>query len=287
MTGRPSRPSPADRPRLALERLGGDWARRHLPTAAFEFLLFGLKQGWACLFAGLMLALIIGTKLVWQPGWPIHRYDALLVAAIVIQSAFLLFRLETLNEAKVILVFHVVGTMMEIFKVAMGSWAYPEAGLAKIMGVPLFSGFMYACVGSYIARVIRIFDMRFEPYPPLWTTVVLCALIYGNFFWHHFAVDIRYALFALTVVLFWRTRIYFRIDKDYRWMPLLLAAFLSAGFVFLAENIGTATGTWLYAGQTPFQMVSLGKFGSWYLLMFISFVLVTLVNPPKGLYAKC
>ena len=25
---------------------------------------------------------------------------------------------------------------------------------------------MYAAVGSYMARVIRIFDMRFAPYPP-------------------------------------------------------------------------------------------------------------------------
>ena len=27
---------------------------------AYEFLLFGLKQAWACLFGGLMLALIVG-----------------------------------------------------------------------------------------------------------------------------------------------------------------------------------------------------------------------------------
>jgi len=37
----------------------------------------------------------------------------------------------------------------------------------RIMGVPLFSGFMYACVGSYMARVWRIFDFRFDRFPPL------------------------------------------------------------------------------------------------------------------------
>ena len=29
----------------------------------FEFLLFGFKQGWACLFGALLLALLLGTHL--------------------------------------------------------------------------------------------------------------------------------------------------------------------------------------------------------------------------------
>ena len=29
----------------------------------YEFLLFGFKQGWACLFGGLLLALLLGTGL--------------------------------------------------------------------------------------------------------------------------------------------------------------------------------------------------------------------------------
>ena len=82
-----------------------------------------------------------------------------------IQALLLAFRLESWTEAKVILFFHVTGTVMEIFKIHMGSWAYPEAGLIRIMEVPLFSGFMYAAVGSFMSRVIRIFDMRFTCYP--------------------------------------------------------------------------------------------------------------------------
>ena len=35
--------------------------------------------------------------------------------------------METWDEAKVILMFHVVGTGMELFKTAAGSWIYPEA----------------------------------------------------------------------------------------------------------------------------------------------------------------
>ena len=49
--------------------------------------------------------------------------------------------------------------------------------LVVLRNVPLFSGFMYASVGSYIARVIRIFDMRFAPYPPFWATVLLLVIV--------------------------------------------------------------------------------------------------------------
>jgi uncharacterized membrane protein YoaT (DUF817 family) len=33
--------------------------------------------------------------------------------------------------------------------------------------VPLFTGFMYAAIGSYIARCWRLFDFRFTRHPPL------------------------------------------------------------------------------------------------------------------------
>ena len=118
-----------------------------------EFVVFGLKQGWACLFGGLMLGLIIVSRWLWPEAAPIARYDLLVVAALLIQVGMLGFKLETLDEAKVILIFHVVGTVMEIFKTGAGSWIYPEPSLLRIGGVPLFSGFMYAAVGSYLARV--------------------------------------------------------------------------------------------------------------------------------------
>ena len=191
------------------------------------------------------------------------------------QVLFLWRGLESLDEAKVILIYHVVGTAMEVFKLHMGSWDYPERGLFEIAGVPLFSGFMYASIGSYMARVIRLFDMVFAPYPPFWTTLVLGAAIYVNFFSHHFLPDIRLVLFAATVILYARTRIWFSIDGSRYWMPLPLAAFLSSFFVWIAENVGTFTATWTYPGQDG--MVSFAKMGSWYLLLYVSFVLVTLV----------
>src|SRR5262245_66439744 len=100
-----------------------------------------------------MVMLITATYL-WYPrdAW-LARYDFIFLAALAIQAAMLGFRLETLEEAKVILIFHVVGTVMEVFKTGVGSWVYPEPCFFRIAGVPLFSGFMYARVGSYLARV--------------------------------------------------------------------------------------------------------------------------------------
>jgi uncharacterized membrane protein YoaT (DUF817 family) len=268
---------PPAEPTRNLERRMGDWARARLPFALAELTMFVLKQGWACLFGGLLLAALIVTRLVWQPDWPLYRYDALFLFAIATQAVFLWQRFETWEEARVILLFHLTGTAMEWFKVHAGSWAYPESGVLKLMGVPLFSGFMYAAVGSYIARVIRIFDMRFAPYPPFALTLALAVAIYLNFFAHHFLPDIRLVLFAATVALYARTRIWFRIQDRRWWMPLPLAALLAAVALWVAENVGTATGTWVYSGQLPGQIVSLGKLGSWYLLLYVAFVTVTLV----------
>ena len=261
-----------------LERRLGDWARARLPLPLAELVMFGLKQGWACLFGALLLGAILLSKAIWQPDWPVARYDALLAFAVLVQAAFLRFRLETWEEARVILLFHLTGTAMEWFKVQAGSWSYPEPGLFTLLGVPLFSGFMYASVGSYIARVIRLFDMRFSPYPPFWASVVLAVAIYVNFFAHHYLPDIRLALFAATVLMFWRTRVYFRISLRHWWMPMPLAALLASVALWVAENVGTLTRTWVYAGQRPDEWVSLAKMGSWYLLLWVAFVTVTLVS---------
>jgi uncharacterized membrane protein YoaT (DUF817 family) len=103
----------------------------------YEFLLFGFKQGWACLFGGLLLALLLATHLFYPNNAALARYDFLTLAAVGIQIAMLAFRLETMEEAKVILAFHIVGTIMEFFKTAHGSWIYPEESLLRIGGVPL------------------------------------------------------------------------------------------------------------------------------------------------------
>ncbi|WP_100866470.1 DUF817 domain-containing protein [Novosphingobium kunmingense] len=248
----------------------------------YEFLLFGFKQGWACLFGGLMLALLLGTHLFYPAGAPLARYDFLTLGAVAIQAGMLALRLETLDEAKVILAFHVVGTVMELFKTYFGSWLYPEPSVLRIGGVPLFSGFMYAAVGSYLARVSRIFDFRFSHYPSEVLAGLVAVAIYVNFFAHHWLPDIRIALFATLGVLFWRTRVWFRVWRKDRWMPLLLGWLLVALFIWFAENIGTFSRAWLYPSQRDgWAMVSPAKLGAWYLLMYISFILVAAVHRPR------
>ena len=249
------------------------------PSWLYEFALFGFKQGWACLFGALMLALLLATHLFYPADAALARYDFLTLAALAVQLAMLAFRLETLEEAKVILAFHVVGTVMELFKTHAGSWVYPEPSLLRVGGVPLFSGFMYAAVGSYLARIWRIFEMRFEPYPvPLWTQLV-AVVVYVNFFAHHWLPDIRVALFVAIGALFWRTRASFTVWREERWMPLLLGWLLIALFIWLAENIATFARAWTYPSQRDgWTMVSPAKLGAWYLLMYISFVLVAGVH---------
>jgi uncharacterized membrane protein YoaT (DUF817 family) len=67
-------------------------------------------------------------------------------------------------------------------------------------------------------------------------------------------------------------------------MPLLLGFALVALFIWFAENIGTWSRAWLYPGQAEaWTPVSIQKLGAWYLLMIISFVLVTLVHRPQPL----
>lgn len=264
-------------------RLDGFQPAAGLSAWLYEFLLSGFKQGWACLFGALMLALLLGTHLFYPRDAGLARYDFLTICAVAIQIAMIGLRLESWREAKVIAVFHIVGTVMELFKTAAGSWIYPEGGVLHIGAVPLFSGFMYAAVGSYIARVWRIFDFHFTHYPPRWTTVTLALAIYINFFAHHWLPDVRLGLFAMIGLIFWRTQVWFRPFRVYRRMPLLVGWLLVALFIWFAENIGTFAHAWTYPSQkSGWHMVSPGKLGAWYLLMIISFVLVSLLHPSNS-----
>ena len=229
-----------------------------------------------------MVGLIIATAVVYPHDAALARYDFLFLAAVVIQAGMLLFGLETIDEAKVILVYHVVGTVMEVFKTAAGSWIYPEEALFRIAGVPLFSGFMYAAIGSYIARCFRMFDFQFSNYPRSSAPIGLAVAIYINFFSHHFIVDMRVALLVSVVAIFGRTAVHYRVYRFRHRMPLVVGFLLVSLFIWIAENVGTLTRTWAYPNQQMgWQMVTLGKLGSWYLLMIVSFVLVTLVNRPQ------
>lgn len=247
-----------------------------------EIGVFFAKQAWACVFGGLLLAVIVAARLWYPDDAVLARNDALTIAAVLIQVAMIAGGLETRRELWVIVLFHLTGTAMEIFKTDAGSWTYGDGGVLRIAGVPLFSGFMYAAVGSYMVRVYRLFDIRFRRYPPVWVTAALAAAIYANFFLHHFWWDTRWVLLLGVVALWAPTVLHARVWRARLRLPLLVVFAGVAAVIYAAENIGTWAGAWLYPNQVDgWEFVSLSKLSSWFLLMIISVVLVTLVSPPR------
>jgi len=96
--------------------------------------------------------LLIATHYWYPRGAALSRYD-FLSFCLGIQVAMLLFRLETLEEAKVILLFHVVGTIMEIFKTSVGSWIYPEdAFFPRRRGAHVLG--LHVCVDRQLHRAV-------------------------------------------------------------------------------------------------------------------------------------
>jgi len=127
-------------------------------------------------------------------------------------------RMETVREAKVILIFHVVGTLMELFKTDVGSWAYPESNFFRLGHVPLFSGFMYASVGSYLARVARILDVRYTRYPNVWVDGRSSGFDLCEFFHAPLLPDLRIVLLSRWLRRFGPTWVYYRPYQKFRRM---------------------------------------------------------------------
>ena len=249
--------------------------RAPLPGHLREFLAFGLKEAQSCVFAGSFFALLfISTQIRTDA---IHRYDLILIGAIIIQIVLIASGIESRDELKMIAAFHVIGLVLELYKTqpAIGSWSYPEDGLTKIGGVPLYSGFMYSAVGSYIAQAWRRLDLRITRYPSRLITAALCVAIYVNFFTNQFLYDIRYWLIGAVVAVFARSRVYFPpLHRPY-WMPVWLSFGLIAAFVLVAENISTFFGAWQSPNQSQgWDVVDLSKLVSWSLLVILSFVLI-------------
>jgi uncharacterized membrane protein YoaT (DUF817 family) len=248
-----------------------------------EFSAFVLKELRACLFAGLFFVAVFAVPRSGMAGIP--RYDLLLIIAIAIQAAMVALKLETLDELKAITLFHVIGFALEVFKTssAIGSWSYPDFAYTKVLGVPLFSGFMYAAVGSYIIQAWRLFDLRVRHHPPYWMATVIAVLIYANFFTHHFIPDFRWYLAACVLGLYARSSVIFRpLDRD-RKMPLVVSFVLIGFFIWLAENISTFYGIWRYPHQLGgWSAVHFSKWSSWSLLVIMTFTIVANLKHVKA-----
>jgi uncharacterized membrane protein YoaT (DUF817 family) len=252
----------------------------HLPgwmhQAALELAGFTLKEARACLFAGLFFLAVL---LVPRQGWAgLPRYDLLLLIALAIQAWMVWSGRETLDELKAIGLFHVLGFALEVFKTSPGirSWSYPDFAYTKVLGVPLFAGFMYAAVGSYIIQAWRELQLRIEHHPPYWMAGVMATALYLNFFLHHYLGDFRWYLAAAALGLYARAQVVFRPHRVERRMPLALSLLLIGFFIWLAENIGTFFGLWRYPHQLgAWALVHASKWGAWSLLVLMSFTIVT------------
>ena len=244
--------------------------------AGTEFVVFGLKQARSCIFAGSFMAILVLSNVI--PLGPLPRYDFILMAAIVIQAALLITRVETGSEVLVLCLFHLIGLILDLFKThpSVQSWSYPEFAWTKLGTVPLYSGFMYAAVASYMCQSWRIMELRLEHYPARWMSIALCLAVYANFFANHFVYDARLVLIPLVLVVFMRTQVRFVVWKDReRRMPLVVSFFLIGFFIWIAENFSTFFGAWVYPDQAAgWKVVAWQKMTSWFLLVIISFVIV-------------
>ncbi len=249
-----------------------------------DFLIFIYRQAYACIFGFFLVFMIILTKYFYPLEGIMYRYDFLFLSALVFQGFLIITKLESWREVGVIAMFHIVAMVMEVFKThpSIGSWSYPWEFTIGIMHVPLFAGFMYSAVGSYIARVRRILEFRFVQYPRKLYTIFIALAIYINFFTHHYIWDLRYIIIICILLTFWRSTIYFKPNKQYYSMNLAFWFLLVATVIWIAENIATSMRIWIYPAQTSmWHMVGIEKITAWFLLMIISFVLVSLIHPPK------
>ena len=240
-----------------------------------ELIFFGIKEARACLFAGLFFLAVFAVPRVGLFGIP--RYDLLLIIALSIQGLMLWSKLETWDEVKAITLFHLIGFALEVFKTsgAIQSWSYQDFAYTKVFGVPLFSGFMYAAVGSYMIQAWRLLDLRIDHHPPYWMAWLVACLVYANFFTHHFIGDYRWYIAAVALGLYARTIVIFRpLDRERR-MPLLVAFILIGFFIWLAENISTFFSVWSYPDQLgAWSVVHVAKWSSWSLLVIMTFTIV-------------
>ncbi|GCC50099.1 DUF817 domain-containing protein [Chryseotalea sanaruensis] len=238
-----------------------------------EFIAFGFKQALSCIFPAFIFCMLVVSNLTTIPFLP--RYDFLLIACVVMQAIMYFSKLESGMELLVITMFHVLGLIMEIYKVSMHSWSYPEFAYTKIYGVPLYSGFMYASVGSYVCQAWRWCSLKIINWPEFIPATLVSIGIYVNFFTHHYAYDFRWVLTLLLIIIFWKTKVIFTTNNIKRKMPLVLSFLLIGFFIWVAENMATYLGAWKYATQHEgWKMVSLGKISSWFLLIVLSIVIV-------------
>ena len=240
--------------------------RKWAKTLAW-FVLIEVK----CLF--FPLAILFGlavTQAFPIPG--VGRYDVMLVYCVGLQAAMVRRGMETPRELWAVGAFHGLGLLLEFQRTAAGAWSYPDPGLLRIGRVPLFSGFMYAGVASYLLQAWRRFGLGFDRLPPAALGIALAVAAYASFF---VPVVGRPALIALILLVYARTGVRFTVEGERYRMPLALAFALVGGAIWVGENAGTFLGAWRYPHQAAgWRPVEGGKAAAWLLLVVVGFTVV-------------
>ncbi|AZK95072.1 MULTISPECIES: DUF817 domain-containing protein [Streptomyces] len=245
---------------------------RRLLAFTRHLLVFGWIQTRACVFAAALFLGMAAAEAL-PDGLPVSRYDLLLLYGVAITALGYAMRWETGREVAVVAVCHLLGFAFEVVKVQVGSWTYPEDALTKVAGVPLYGGFMYAAVGSYVCRSWRLFDLELSGYRPR-ATAVLAALVYLNFLSHHWLPDARWVLAGLLLLATGGTRVAYTVGTIRLRMPLALAFVLIGFFLWVAENLATYLGAWSYPHQLDaWSPVPVTKWASWALLISVTVVI--------------
>ncbi|MFE9023763.1 DUF817 domain-containing protein [Streptomyces sp. NPDC007808] len=251
-----------------------------MASSVRQLLDFAWTQTRACAFAIALLSGVAASALL--PGLPIARYDLLVAYGVLLTLLFWLRGWENGRDVAVIAICHVIGLAFELVKVSLGSWSYPEPAVLKFAGVPLYGGFLYAAVGSYVCRAWRLFDLELVRYRPR-STALVAAAVYVNFFSHHWLPDARWLLAGLLLAATAGTSARFTVRGASRRMPLALAFFLIGFFLWVAENLATYLGAWRYPYQLDgWQPVGVDKIVAWSLLISVTVVLVACSRPHRG-----
>ncbi len=240
-----------------------------------------LRLAWVFVFEHIVsctfpFALILGlaaTQVVAIPGVP--RHDLLLGYCLLLQFLMVRTGLESRRDLLVICLFHVIGVALEIHKTQMGSWRYPGESYLRIAGVPLFAGFMYASVASFMSVAWHRLRITVVGWPAWWKVALITVAIYGQFFVGPWPWGVRVSLALAVVIMFRRSWVHFQLDSRPFRIPMTLTYGLIALFIWFAENIATFLGAWQYPDQAArWQPVGPDKLLAWFLLMIVSFVLV-------------
>ena len=250
-----------------------DSRQSRISAGARELVAFTYKNAISCIFPVFIFGMLAVSRMVDHSVIP--RYDFLLIVCVLAQIVLFLTGIESKREVAVIFIFHGLGVLLELHKVNVGSWSYPEEAFTKFAGVPLYSGFMYSSVASYICRAWDNFDLKIVQWSHSALAIIVGGIIYVNFFTNAFMADLRWYIIPVLFIVFWRTKVQFNTNGIVRQMPMLLSFVLIGFFIWLAENIATFLGAWKYAYQHEgWEAVDVSKLTSWSLLVIVSVIIV-------------